>query len=209
MPRGPRNNRFRLKGLKFLLTYPHCNAPKEFLLEHFRERFSPVYLRVCQEAHADGSPHLHAYIHFASTKDYSSPQCFDFIHEEHTFHGNYQVARTVAAAVAYVSKTDNWVEHGQLPAERQNKRRDADEAYASALQAETRQAAEDIIFAEAPRDAILFNRQISSFLDNRFMSFPEYVPTFPNFPNVPGTCLEWVSNNLDVSLTLLHTRALI
>lgn len=209
MPRQPRQNAFRLKGVKFLLTFPHCPTPKEWLKDHLIDKHSPVYLRVCEEAHQDGSPHLHVYIHFSRTKDFSSPRCFDFTHEAIVYHGNYQVARSVAAAVAYVSKTDNWVEHGQLPAERKKSDKDSDEIYRAVLAAETREAALAIIREQAPRDAIIYANQISSFLDKNFMSFEEYVPAFPDFPNVPGPCLEWVSGNLLVSLTPVHTEALI
>lgn len=203
MPRPTRTGAFRLKGKKFLLTYPQCDFAKEEVLEHLKERFSPVYLRVCHELHENGDPHLHVFIAFASTKDYSSPRAFDLqLHDGK--HGNYQVARTVAAAIQYVSKNDDWVEWGTIPRER-SRAKDSDEAFSNALAAPTRQEAEDILLAQAPRDAVIFSRSIQAFLDRRFQSFQDYVSPFSEFPHIPGACLEWVSGNLVVCWTHLHT----
>lgn len=56
--------KFRLNGYGFFLTYPQCPLTKERVAE-LLSALSPIVKGViAAEKHADGSPHIHAYVKF-------------------------------------------------------------------------------------------------------------------------------------------------
>lgn len=93
---------FRLSCKSFFLTYPHCDAKAEVFKFLTTQKLVPVYCKVAQEQHQDGSPHLHALIVYGSRRDISSSRSFDF----GIFHPN--IARTLFndKADEYISKSD-------------------------------------------------------------------------------------------------------
>ena len=80
------NKRIRSKG--WFCTWPRCPMSKEAALELLSARFRLVKYVIAEELHADGQPHLHAFLQLASRTEFK-PAMFDL--EE--YHGNYQQHR--------------------------------------------------------------------------------------------------------------------
>jgi len=109
---------YRLRGMRFLLTYPQCpHAAALRLSQKCTDMGSGRYL-VCKELHADGGQHLHAYVEFPTARCYNSPGDWDFADDGGiTYHGNYQAARSARRAAAYVAKDGEFISRGYTPAE--------------------------------------------------------------------------------------------
>ncbi len=97
------------KGTSFqvtnlFITWPRCNVDKQECGHLLKELLDPLFLIVAEEAHADGTPHLHAFVKLATrTRVY---------HEELDLivgkHGNYQRARSVLHCIRYCAKDDDY-----------------------------------------------------------------------------------------------------
>lgn len=104
---------YRLRGQRFLLTYPQCpHDAAEALSAKCAAMGSQRYL-VCKELHQDGGQHLHAYVEFPAQQTYLSPTAWDFAGH----HGNYQPARSANRAAGYVAKDGDLIAIGFTPAE--------------------------------------------------------------------------------------------
>jgi len=104
-------SRFRLQGKNFSLTFPQCDVKKEVASERIEQQFKDEvkgYV-VCEEAHKDGTPHLHVFLSFHAKKTFCKTDCFDFIGGKH---GNYQVTKSVRSWVEYVTKAGEYVAKG-------------------------------------------------------------------------------------------------
>jgi len=102
---------FRMAGKNFTITFPQCDVKKEVAVERIEQKFGSElkgYL-VCEEAHKDGTPHLHVFLQFHNRKNFKTEKCFDFIGGQH---GNYQVTKSVKAWVEYCTKGPNYVAKG-------------------------------------------------------------------------------------------------
>ena len=104
----PDNPRFRMNAKSFLLTYPHCDLPKEELYAFLLTFGQPVKWVICREQHSDGSPHLHCAVMFQRKLDVRSAIYFDVPWHGTTYHGNYQTIKRWPAAVAYVKKGNSF-----------------------------------------------------------------------------------------------------
>ncbi len=102
----PPKTPFRLYAKHLFLTYPQCSATKESVLKRVLERLDPEWAIVCQEEHADGTPHLHAVIKLKKRKNFRNARLFDSLAGKH---GNYKSARNLVKAVSYVTKTPVYV----------------------------------------------------------------------------------------------------
>ena len=74
-------SRARIARKNFALTFPRCPIKKEDMLLHLKSCFNDAeinYLLVCEESHADGGPHLHAYIQLKYTVNLKDLRKFDF-----------------------------------------------------------------------------------------------------------------------------------
>ena len=70
----------------WFLTYPQCELKKEEVLSILSTNFSKqkiVEYVIAEEKHADGSPHIHAFVKFDKKVKFSKK--FDLM----SFHGNY------------------------------------------------------------------------------------------------------------------------
>lgn len=106
-----KEKRFRLQGKNYILTFPQCDVKKEVAVERLEQKWKDDlkgYI-VCEEAHKDGTPHLHVFLQFREKQSFCKTDCFDFIGGKH---GNYQVARSVRGSVEYVTKAGNYVAKG-------------------------------------------------------------------------------------------------
>ena len=109
-PEPKRKKRFRMQGKKYLITFPQCSVKKEEVAKKLEEKFKNMkgYI-VCEEVHQDGTPHLHAFVHFEERQVFNSPDCFDFLTGKH---GNYKVANSVRGSVNYVTKAGKYIVKG-------------------------------------------------------------------------------------------------
>lgn len=95
--------KFRINSSKIFLTYPQCDVKKEELWAFLNETFSKFQVAnviVASEAHADGSPHLHAFVDLGKKWDCKNANALDF----KGFHCNMQSARSPAQVMEYVMK---------------------------------------------------------------------------------------------------------
>lgn len=89
---------FRIDGKNFILTFPQCVVKKEVAIQRIENKFQQElkgYI-VCEEAHADGTPHLHVFLSFHKRRNIRQPDYFDFIADKH---GNYQVCRSAKNSI--------------------------------------------------------------------------------------------------------------
>lgn len=103
--------RFRLQGKKFLLTYPQCDVKKEVVVERLKRKW-PTEMQgyvVCEEAHKDGTPHLHVFIQFKDKLQINGEHTLDFITGQH---GNYKGVTSVRGSINYCIKGSNYVVEG-------------------------------------------------------------------------------------------------
>lgn len=101
-PKGKHRN----KICTLFLTYPRCELEKERILEHLRSVDTVLEYVICDELHADGTPHRHAYVKFSSglaTHHFTPTLDID------GHHGNYQAVRSFRAVVKYVSKGGKYI----------------------------------------------------------------------------------------------------
>lgn len=97
--------KFRLHGKAFFLTYPQCPLGKSHVLDRLSTKmvgFNLVHYAIAQEAHEDGSPHIHCLIITEREKNVCDSRFFDI----DGYHGNYQVARKRLEVFKYISKSD-------------------------------------------------------------------------------------------------------
>lgn len=104
----------------WFLTYPHCPVSKETALGVYKAKFGDdlVDWVVAEEKHADGTPHLHAFVQFRKKKRVHK-DTFDLS----KFHGNYQPAKSWRAVAGYCTKEGNYISKNNLEAakRKQNK----------------------------------------------------------------------------------------
>ncbi|XP_027062058.1 uncharacterized protein [Coffea arabica] len=117
MPRAPSS--FFINAKNIFLTYPRCVLPKQQALDAIRNiqfSISPTYIRVVQETHQDGSPHLHCLIQFTGKFRTQSARFFDIQSPSSNsmFHPNVQSARNSSIVRDYISKYGDFVEWGEF-----------------------------------------------------------------------------------------------
>lgn len=110
---GPQRRRragqrvFRLSAKGFFITFPQCDVPKEEVRRKMIEKFPEEILQWCiigQEHHQDGHLHLHIALMFKQKKNFTTPNCFDFLTGQH---GNYATMKSPLRSIAYCKKEDN------------------------------------------------------------------------------------------------------
>ena len=74
----PTTTKYRLQAKQVFLTYPKCEATKEELADHLGSLRETTRLVVAEEKHADGTPHLHAYVNYVKKLDTTNPRFFDY-----------------------------------------------------------------------------------------------------------------------------------
>jgi len=105
----------------YLLTFPRNNTPKQVVADRLLSswRNDIDFFVVAQEAHQDGTPHLHVVITFKVRKEVRQATFFDFLSENglsKANHCNIQTIRSRLGAVVYVTKSDSSpVTYGDVP----------------------------------------------------------------------------------------------
>lgn len=108
------NKRIRSKG--WFCTWPRCSVTKEDALELLSARYRLVKYVIAEEMHADGEPHLHAFLQLASRTEFK-PTMFDL--EE--YHGNYQPAKSWRCVEAYCKKGGCYITNEDIDSARRKK----------------------------------------------------------------------------------------
>jgi len=197
---------FRVQYKNIFLTYAQSDLVNQELLDFLwdkLETFEPTYIVVCRELHADGNPHHHALIQLAKKPNIINANYFDF----NGRHPNVDKApnrrnSTIAAAREYVLKDGDFVERGEF--KNSGTKRNRDDVYAEALGAATKEEAQEIIKAGAPRDYFIASGNI----DNRLRQIYENnlaTPTvgdyngYEGFINVPEAVQQWYASHVLVS----------
>lgn len=90
---------FRVRALKFFITWPQCDITLQQLVQHLTS-FNPTNYCGCLEAHADGSPHAHAVLQFKEQQLITNCNHFDWNGK----HANIQACRNLSKSLAYCQK---------------------------------------------------------------------------------------------------------
>lgn len=98
----PPSNGFAFDGVHVFLTYPQCTLEREQLRDFLRNLVPNCEYIVARELHADGQPHLHAYVHFGRRRRFAGASAFDV----DGFHPNIQKPRSARGCIAYCRKED-------------------------------------------------------------------------------------------------------
>nr|AFN80578.1 RepA [Paspalum striate mosaic virus] len=101
---APSSSCFKVRARNLFLTYSKCNLTAVFVLEYissFLKKYCPTYIYVAQEAHKDGSHHLHCIIQCTKYVRTTSAKFFDI----GEFHPNVQNPRMPKKALAYCKKS--------------------------------------------------------------------------------------------------------
>jgi hypothetical protein len=77
-------NSKRVQAKGWFLTWPKCDVSKEEALEMLKETGALTEWVVASEKHADGTPHLHAFVKYSGRVDFKSDKW-----DLGPYHGNY------------------------------------------------------------------------------------------------------------------------
>jgi len=110
---------FRLQAKKLFLTYPKCDLTTHEVLKSLMDK-SSIHVNkyfIVQELHEDESNHIHAFLELHKKCNIKNAKALDIIHNEITYHGNYQTCRYKDKTLAYLSKqanNDNYITNMKL-----------------------------------------------------------------------------------------------
>lgn len=93
---------FRIQAKHVFLTYPQFECNKNELLEHLQSCYAIEKAIISRELHADGQPHMHAYVCWKKKIDCRDQRKFDFKEK----HPNIQRCQNIQATIQYVQKDD-------------------------------------------------------------------------------------------------------
>ncbi|XP_027075943.1 uncharacterized protein [Coffea arabica] len=202
MPRAPSS--FFINAKNIFLTYPRYVLPKQQTLDAIRNIQFPIsstYVRIAQETHHDGSPHLHCLIQFAGKFHTESVRFFDIKSPNlnSMFHPNVQGTRNSSVVRDYISKYGDFVEWWEFrPDGRSRLSSDKSaEVYAIVLAGEDKEMALNIIKKGDPRSFIIHYDKLSSNFNRIFQKPPEpYVARFPQAQCVLSFLIQWATQNV-------------
>lgn len=96
---------FQINSSKLFLTYPRCNVSKEEGAQALLAKFNVKHYIIAHELHADGTPHLHAYLELNSPLRTRDCRFADL----GAFHGKYEGCRSSKNVIKYCTKTSDYV----------------------------------------------------------------------------------------------------
>lgn len=99
----------RIDGRQFFLTYSHCDADAQELIDFFNSIAPLEFCRVAIEHHQDGMDHRHAVLRF-SRRVQGTMRRFDY----NIFHPNVQAVRNMDDALRYCTK-ERFLDYGIVP----------------------------------------------------------------------------------------------
>lgn len=167
---------FRFTARKAFLTYPQCSLSKEEALQQLQSKHPIKDYCIAREQHEDGHFHLHILLHFERKVNYSDNSCFDI----HTFHPNIQTPRSDTHVHNYCHKED---ENPLCTIKRKSKWEDV-------LTCTSANACREKIKDVAPRDYVIFNKSIESYISTTFKQENAYNSEYTTFI-LPTELMEW------------------
>nr|AFV52593.1 Rep [Tomato leaf deformation virus] len=201
----PLHKRFKISAKNYFLTYPQCNLTKEEALSQLQNLQTPTnkkYIKIARELHEDGQHHLHVLLQFQGKFQCTNNRFFDLVSPTRSahFHPNIQGAKSSSDVNSYVDKDGDTLQWGEFQVDGRSARggcQTANDAAAEALNAETKEAALQIIREKLPEKYLFQFHNLNSNLDKIFTKAPEpWVPPFPisSFTNVPEEMQEWADD---------------
>ncbi|KAL6580742.1 hypothetical protein OROMI_006665 [Orobanche minor] len=207
----PRQPTFRINAKNIFITYPHCPLPKNEALQQIVDLpfpISPIYIRVAREAHQDGTPHLHCLVQFEGRFQTQNVRCFDLSSSSNViYHPNVQGARSASAVNEYISKEDDYTDHGSFKGDQRQRSsvKDRSDVYAAVLACDDKGIALNIIRREDPKVFLLNFDKLDSNLNRIFVKPPTaYSSSFINFQNIPSDLTIWATDNIHPDDTRPH-----
>nr|CAS97475.1 replication associated protein (Rep) [Pepper yellow vein Mali virus] len=199
--------RFKINSKNYFLTFPKCSLTKEEALEQLLNLSTPTnkkFIKVCRELHTNGEPHLHVLLQFEGKYQCTNNRFFDLVSPTRSahFHPNIQGAKSSSDVKSYVEKDGDTLEWGVFQVDGRSARgscRNANDAAAEALNADSAEAAMAIIREKLPKEFIFQFHNLKNNLDRIFQEPPApYVSPFllSSFSQVPEELEEWVSENV-------------
>lgn len=100
----------------FFLTYPRFKADIQELYEFFCTFGTVIYARICEEAHEDGCPHMHACVMYdkrirGDNRKFDFQGRYAFV----KYHPNIQKCRNIDNVLEYIAKHGNYEDYGEKP----------------------------------------------------------------------------------------------
>nr|QHA25065.1 replication-associated protein [Soybean blistering mosaic virus] len=198
----PPPKRFKISSKNYFITYPRCSLTKEEALSQLQALQTPTnkkFIKICKELHEDGEPHLHVLIQFEGKYQCTNNRFFDLVSPTRSahFHPNIQGAKSSSDVKSYIDKDGDTLEWGEFQIDGRSARggqQTANDAAAEALNAQSKEAAMQIIREKLPEKYLFQFHNLNSNLDRIFNNPPEpWVPPFPlsSFTNVPDEMQEW------------------
>jgi len=165
----PGTPRFRLQAKHLFLTYPRYEpSTLEEVRDILTERLSAYCVQryiVAKELHKDGTKHVHVYLQLERRCSIPTPTFLDI--NEH--HGNYQSCRSPCKVKAYCTKNTEWISDFYVKKK----------TYGDVLGSQTEEDFRETIREVDPRSVVLFERNVESFINNKFRGEPCWSPEFP------------------------------
>nr|AKS48121.1 replication initiator protein [Rhynchosia yellow mosaic virus] len=203
----PTPGRFVINAKNYFLTYPRCPLSKEEALSQLLALQTPTnkkFIRVSRELHDDGTPHLHALLQFEGKFQTRNQRFFDLVSQTRSahYHPNIQAAKSASDVKQYVEKDGDFIDHGAFQVDGRSARggkQSANDAYAEAINAESKSEALTILKEKAPKDYVLQFHNINCNLDRLFAPrVPVYssIYSIASFNNVPEGLRAWAATNV-------------
>lgn len=108
------HSRFQMQAKNIFMTIPRCQVSKELALENILKLdLSVKGVVICQEKHADGTPHLHVGLFLNDKLRTRNPHFFDSVASKH---GSYEPMKSINGTLAYLKKSDPTpLNYGEIP----------------------------------------------------------------------------------------------
>lgn len=194
----------RLQAKNIFLTYPQCYGTPTDLINFLRDKLAsrnPLYICVSWEQHADGNPHLHAFISLEKKLDTTNARYFD----SGDYHPNIQKSLHPKENLEYVKKEGNWEEWGECPQwlDDSGKPDPWDSVCTEAFSKVTRAEAEEVFASKANgRFTSNYNNVKARLNDHYRATEPPYEPPHgQDHFDLPQVLTDWYTANLLVCWT--------
>nr|QHU79521.1 replication associated protein [Opuntia virus 1] len=201
--------KFLINSKNYFLTFPKCSLSKEEALSQLQNLHTPTnikFIRICRELHQNGEPHLHVLIQFESKFKCQNNRFFDLRHPHSSiqFHPNIQSAKTSSDCKTYMEKDGDVLDFGVFQIDGRSARggkQSANDSYAKALNATSKDEAMRIIREEQPQHYVLMFHNINSNLDKIFAPPPKpFENIFSNF-KITDDMEQWLGETFEFDVT--------
>nr|QHU79479.1 replication associated protein [Opuntia virus 1] len=200
---------FKINAKNYFLTFPNCSLSKEEALAQLKSLKTPTnikFIRICEEHHQDGSPHLHVLIQFEKKFQCKNQRYFDLHHPSSSiqFHPNIQAAKSSSDVKSYMEKERCFLDYGEFQIDGRSARggkQSENESFAKALNASSKEEALQILKEEQPKHFLLQFHNLSSNLDKIFAPPPQqFQNKYFNF-KITDDIEQWLGETFEFDLT--------